>query len=363
MRKIMFLQKAKKHIGSVSWWSFSRRNVMSDRYPKHTLLILCMLGVLLVSGVFLFVFGLEKEKPVRPKVIAVLLYLKNNLSALDALKEGLREKGYVEGQTVEYLFDGIVETKEALEPAMSRLMARKPDLVYAAPTLAAQVAQKACREKKIPVLFGPANNAVESGLVKDRKHPGENVTGVMLSESESKRLLWSVEIVPQIKNVLVPYNPEDKSALISLERARAASTSLGLTLIVKEVRDQAAIDALIGQWPQGIDSVFLPRDPLVMSRVKDFADLAIREKMVLSAGTRLDYVEKGVLLSYGFDDLKLGAQVARMIDQIFKGKDPGNLPVETAEDYLGINLKTAEAIGVKVDERMLRLANRVIRPE
>lgn len=326
-------------------------------------MILRMLTVFLVVGSFGAGHGHAAENRDRPLVIAVLLYSKNNLQALAAFKAGLRERGYVEGQSVEYVFDGVVETMEELDPAMARLMARNPDLVYAAPTLAARAAQKACREKRIPMLFGPANNAVETGLVKDRKHPGENSTGVMLSDSEAKRMQWAVEIAPRIKNVLVPYNPEDKSALVSLHSAQEAAASLGLAVIVKEVRNQAAIDALLTQWPDGIDSVFLPRDGMVMSRVKDFAELAIRKKMVLSTGTRLDYVEKGALLSYGFDDMELGKQVARLADQIFKGKNPGDLPVETAEDYLAINLKTAQAIGVPVDAGVVRLARRVIRPE
>jgi putative ABC transport system substrate-binding protein len=307
-------------------------------------------------------FAQAAEPAQRPLVIAVLLYSKNNIPSLAGIKAGLLELGYVEGKGVEYIFDGVVESIEGLDPAMTRLMARKPDLVYAAPTPAAQVALKACRERKIPVLFGPVNDAVAVGLVKDRKHPGENITGVMLSDSEGKRLQWSLEIAPGIKNVLVPYNPEDKSSLLSLEAVREAAASLGLELLARTVRNHAEIDALITQWPEGVDSVFLPRDGMVMSRIKDFVDLAIRKKMVLTS-SRIEQVEQGALFSYGFDGFELGWQVARLADQIFKGKNPGDLPVETAEDYLAINLKTAKAIGLTVDKRILGLAHRVIRPE
>ncbi|MFZ5775873.1 MAG: ABC transporter substrate-binding protein [Thermodesulfobacteriota bacterium] len=324
-------------------------------------IFLLMLAVLLAGGVAWPGFGQAALPGKRPKVIAVLLYSKNNIPSLEGLKAGLRELGYVEGQEVEYAFEGTVESIQDLDQAMTRLLNRQPDLVYAAPTPAAQVAQKHCREKQIPVLFGPVNNAVKVGLVADRARPGGNITGVMLEDSEGKRLQWGVEIAPRVKNVLVPYNPEDKSSLLSLESAGQAAASLGITVIGREVRDHAAIDALIAQWPEGVDSVFLPRDSLIMSRIKDFAAVSIRHKIVLSA-TRIELVEQGALYSYGFDGMELGRQVARLADQIFKGRKPGDLPVETAEDYLAINLKTAKAIGLQVDEQLLRLAHRVVRP-
>ncbi|MFZ5775874.1 MAG: ABC transporter substrate-binding protein [Thermodesulfobacteriota bacterium] len=325
--------------------------------------ICCVLAVVLVVALLAPLRGQAGEKVGPPLVVGVLLFSKNNQPALEALKAGLRERGYEEGRGIEYVFDGVVERAEDLEPAMARILARNPDLVYTAPTFAAHVAKKACLDRNIPVLFGPANNAVESGLVKDRKRPGENITGVVLSDNETKRLQWTVEMAPRIKNLLVPYNPEDKSARVSMKSAMAAAAKLGLSVIPKEVPDHAAIDALLGQWPSGIDSIFLPRDALVMSRVKDFADLAIREKLIISTGTRISYVEKGILLSYGFDDLEMGRQVARLAHLIFKGKKAGDLPVETAEDYLGVNLKTAEAIGMKVNQHILRSAHRLIRVE
>lgn len=321
-----------------------------------------MLLFLLVASVLWPLASMATEKPGQPLVIAVLLYSKNNLPGLDGLKAGLRERGYQEGSQVEFVFNGAVDRLEDLEPAMNQLMTRKPALVYAAPTPAAQVAKRFCQEKNIPVLFGPVNDAIGGGLVTERKHPGGNITGVMLADSEGKRLQLCTEIAPRIKTVLVPYNPHDKSSLLSLESVHEAATHLGLKVEEAAVVDQAAIDKLIAQLPEGIDTIFLPRDAMVMARVKDFAEVSIRKKIILSS-TRVELVEKGALLGYGFDGFELGKQVARLADQIFKGKKPGDLPVETAEDYLSINLKTAQAIGLSIDDRFLRLAYRLIRVE
>lgn len=298
----------------------------------------------------------------RPVVIAALLYGKSQTPSLEGLKAGLREKGYVEGMGVEYVYDGPIETIEELDAAMARLLAKKPDLVYAAGTAAAQAAQKATKGATVPVLFGPVNDAVGAGLVKDRKHPGENITGVMLADSEGKRLQWITEFAPKAKKILVPYNPEDKSAVLSLQSAKEAAVTLKLDLLATPIRTPEELDALVAQFPADIDAVFVPRDGLIMSRIKGLLDLSLRNKFIVSV-IRVELVEKGALYSYGFDGFELGKQLSRLAVQIFRGKRPGDLPVETAENHFVVNQKTAKAIGLTIPTHILRIANRVIRPE
>lgn len=362
MRKILISQNTKNDPWVFLGQPLLEMSAISRRCVARPTIILSLLLVFLISGMCRPALGVAVEKPKRPLVIGVLVYSKNNLPTLEGFKAGLRERVYVDGQGVEYVFEGAVDSIKELDPAMARLMARKPDLVYAAPTQATLAAQKVCRERNIPVVFGPVNNAVVVGLVTDRKHPGGNITGVMLSDSDGKRLQWALEVDPRIKSILVPHNPEDPSSMLSFKNVQEAAVTLGVKVVAVEVRNPAEIDALVAHFPEGVDSIFLPRDALLMGKIKEFSELAIRKKILLSA-TRLELVEKGALLGYGFDGVALGKQVARLADQIFKGKKPGDLPVESAEDYLAINLKTAQAIGLKVDERILRMAYLVIRPE
>lgn len=325
---------------------------------KKTMLMLCCL--LLAASILGPVRSLAGKKDKRTLVVAVLLHTKAHLAPLEGFKAALGERGYVEGQGIEYVLGGPVEKVEELDGVMAALLARKPDLVYVSGTPAAQAAQKATRGTAIPVVFGPLNDPVGAGLVKDRKRPGGNITGVALADNEGRRMQWAIEIDPKIKSVLLPYNVDDKSALRSLANARQAAATLKLHLIEVPVRSQEEITALIAQFPLDADSIFLPRDGLVMGRLKDFADLAIKQKIMLSI-TRIDLVEEGVLFSYGYDAFELGKQAAGMADQIFKGGNPGEMPLKSAEDYLVINLKTANAIGLAIPPRILRLARQVIR--
>lgn len=324
---------------------------------KTRLMLLCLL---LAASVFGAVHSQAGEKDKRPLSVAVLLHTNAHRAPLEGIKAGLREKGYVEGQRIEYLIGGPVEKVEELDGVMAALLARKPDLVFVSGTPAAQAAQRATKGTTIPVVFGPLNDPVGAGVVKDRKRPGGNITGVALADNEGRRMQWAIEIDPKIKSVLVPYNVEDNSALLSLANARQAAATLKLKLIEAPVRNQKEIAALIAQFPPGVDSIFLPRDGLVMGRLKDFAELAIRNKIVLSI-TRIDLIGEGVLFSYGYDATELGRQAADMADQIFKGKNPGEMPLKNAEDYLVINQKTANAIGLAIPPRVLRMARQVIR--
>ncbi|MCF6187940.1 MAG: ABC transporter substrate-binding protein [Desulfobulbaceae bacterium] len=290
-----------------------------------------------------------------------MVYGKHNVVSLDGFKAGLKEKGYVEGKNIIYLFNGPLNSIKGVGAKMEQLVAQKPDLIFSATTPVSIAAMNATRENAIPVVFGPTNDPVKSGLVKTQKRPGGNMTGVMLTASTAKQLEWTLSLVPDIKNILFPFNPEDGSSVISMEQMKTAAATFGLNLIIRETRNHAEIDALIANCPDGIDAIFLPRDGMLRSRVEDFAELARRKKIVLS-GTRLEMAEEGALFSFGFDGFELGRQMARLAALILNGKNPGDLPVETAEDYLAINLKTAQEMGITIDEHILRQAHKIIRP-
>ena len=320
-----------------------------------------LLMLLLACSCFWPLNPAAAEHKTRPPVIAVLLYSKHFLQTLEGFKTDLRERGYIEGENISYLFNGPTKNIGELDAAMDRLLARQPDLIFAVTTPAACAAWRATRANSIPVVFAPVNDPIAAGLVQSIKHPGENITGVMVADSEGKRLQWTTEIAPSIHTVLLPYNPNDKSSMKSLQNVRAAAAVLGLGIIAEEVRNRKDITALITHCPEGIDSIFLPRDALIESRIDDFVALSLAKKIILSV-TRREMVEKGALFNYGFDSFELGKQAARLADLILKGTKPGDLPIETAEEYFDLNLQTAEAIGLPISEYILRLAHLIIRP-
>jgi putative ABC transport system substrate-binding protein len=119
---------------------------------------------------------------------------------------------------------------------------------------------------------------------------------------------------------------------------------------------------LLNNIPKNIDAIFLVPDSTVNSRIKDVLAVALDRKLPVS-GPSTAQVEQGALTTYGFVHHEVGAQAARIAAQVLKGADPGELPVETAEFFLAINLQAADAIGLEIPYKILQQAEIVIRAD
>ena len=221
--------------------------------------------------------------------------------------------------------------------------------------------KKAVAGTTIPVVFAPVNDPVAAGIVTSLKSPGGQITGIKLPLGDDLRLEWLTRIAPKAKHVYLPYNPADKSALTSLTLVRQAAPALGITILPQEVRIPSDVPAALAAFPTEADAIFLPRDSTVESHIQDFVALALARKLPLCAPSRLQ-TEAGALFSYGFSHRLIGHQAARLADQVLRGTLPANLPVETAESRLAINLRTARAINLSLPSEILMQAEEVIRP-
>lgn len=302
---------------------------------------------------------ISPPRPPADRVVAVLQYTDNNLSTLEGFLEGLRQSGYVEGENLTLVFEGPVQRKEDLGPAMQQLLRHRPDLIFASPTPAAKIAADLTRESGIPVLFAPVNDPVASGVVLDQRRPEANITGVRLPPSEGRRLQSLQEVAPHVHTVFVPYNPEDSSARASLNQLFTVAPDLDVTLLTKPFSVQTD-PAEPGYVPAEADAVFLPREGLVMSRIDDFVEVCNARGLALST-PRYEQVMLGALTGLGFMGREVGQQAARMGRLLLIGTPVAGIPVETAREYLFVNMDTAERIGLTVPETVLRRASRIIR--
>lgn len=315
--------------------------------------------VFIISFVFFYVFQfLGAEEKVYK--VGVLQFTDNNLNTLEGFKDGLNELGYHEGKNVIYEFDGPAPTKKELAAYMQSLLDRKPDLIFASPTPAAAVAKKMTAGTDIPVIFAPVNDPVSAGIVKNMRMPEGNLTGVRLSASDGRRLQSLKEVVPRVDRVFVPYSPRDKSAQASLIMLAEAAPKVGLELVTKPFFRDTDVLGDKSYVPVDVDAVLLPRDGLVMSRIRDFVELCIKRKLPLSSA-RFKQVEQGALTGYGFNGYEIGRQSARLAKMVFSGSPISTLPVETSEDYLFVNLKTAKEIGIDISDEVLRQAYNIVR--
>lgn len=285
-----------------------------------------------------------------------------NLSPLldetvEGFKVGMAEFGYVEGENITYIYQGATGDIEALDGAAQSLVAQQVDLILAITTPAAQAARQATRDNSIPVVFAQVNDPVAASLVGTLTHPGENLTGVIVTYQEERRLKWLIEVVPTIKQIYVPYNFYDRGAMSALETAKVAASKLGIRLIQRGTPTSEEVVAAIKELPEGTDAIFLLPDSLVNDHMDEFVALGL--PMSVSNTTNLnDYL---ILTSYGTEQDSTGKQAARLADQIFRGAKPADLPVEVGDFFAAINLKAAMAIDVEVPNDILRQADIIVR--
>ena len=311
-----------------------------------------MKKVFLFALVFM-VLSCGGQKKEGPYTIGVLQYTDNNLSTLKGFKDGLKELGFPEGSAVKFIFNGSVKDIDLLDEEARALIEADVDMIFASTTPASRIAAVEAKPYDIPVIFSPVNDPVASGILSNLRRPGGNVTGIRLSQSDKKRLEWMKKLRPELKNVMVPYNPEDRSPFATLKRVNDVAVFLNISITPYPVRSNEEVDALLLKIPESTGGIFLPRDGLVMSRHEDFAEAGIKHNLIVST-PRFDQVEAGVLTGYGFVGYEIGRQASRMAGTVINGVKPGEIPVETAEDYFFLNLKTAEKMNLNIPDYIVK---------
>jgi putative ABC transport system substrate-binding protein len=294
---------------------------------------------------------------IKTYTIGVINYSPALEESFDGFKAEMAELGYVEGENVTYIYDGLVPDPQAGERKAESLVAHDVDLIFTIGTQATWQAKQAVEGTDIPVIFAPVIDPVEEGIVESIRRPGGNVTGIQSGNALPKALEWLLTLVPGATKVYVPYNPVDRVSVTSLVSVSEAASRLGVELIVDEASTPEEVMATIETLPG--DVVFFMVASPTLGGI-DYAQVATEQGIAM--GSYLSEVaESGGLVSYATDRFSMGKQAARLADQVFQGADPANLPVETAEYSLIINLRTAQVIGLDVPDEVLEQADTIIR--
>jgi len=280
---------------------------------------------------------------------------------IDAFRQGLRELGYIEGQSiaVEYRFaSGQIERYPGLAAELVRL---KVDVIVAPATPQALAAKQAT--SSIPIVFVLVADAVGAGLITNFARPGGNITGLTSSGAElgGKRLELLRHMVPETSRVAVLYNPTDRSNVLALKQLQESAPTLGLILKPLEVRESREFDgAFVAMTRQRAHSMFGTPGALTFEHSKVLVDLAAKHRIPAMWGHR-SFVDAGGLMSYAVNLYDQNRQAAVFVDKILKGAKPGDLPVEQPTKFeLVVNLKTAKALGRTIPPSVLARADEVI---
>lgn len=280
---------------------------------------------------------------------------------LTALRLGLKEVGYVEGQNVamEYRF---AENQYDRLPTLAADLVRRGVAVIVANGLAAQAAKEATAT--IPIAFVAGFDPVEVGLVASMSRPGGNVTGVTIFDVElgPKRLQLLHELVPTASVIAALVNPTDPArAETTSKELQAAAKTLGLQLHVLNASTDQDLDTVFKRLVElRAGGLVIGGEPFFNSRSEQLGALTIRHAVPAIYQFRA-FAAAGGLVSYGGSLTDAYRLVGVYAGQILKGGKPADLPVQRATKVeMIINLKTAKMLGLTVPQSLLGRAEEVI---
>ena len=311
----------------------------------------------LVLTLLLIVFGGE-EIQAKTFTIGIVTSVSIHKSTVEGFKAGMAQHGYVGDKNIKYIYNGLLGSDtQAIDAEIKGLMAQDIDLLVSVGTLPS-VRAKDLVEPDIPIVFSAFATPVERGIVKSIRNPGGNVTGVRLVNHIPKALEWLIMIAPGANKVYVPYSPEDEATRVYLEGLVETASLLGIKMELHQVYSVEEAVTAIETLRGDIDAVFRIPSPTLDPRNEELSRASIERGIPIGASLPLD---ESVLMTYGSDFFETGKQTARLVHQVLEGIKPADLPVETAESFLTINLRTAEKIGLEIPNDILIYANKIIR--
>ncbi|HKO23026.1 MAG TPA: ABC transporter substrate-binding protein [Candidatus Eisenbacteria bacterium] len=277
-----------------------------------------------------------------------------------SIEPSLRELGYVEGQNL------VVERRYARGrveqlPALAReLVQLRMEVIVAVGTSAIRAVKEATTT--IPIVMYGGVDPVATGLVTSLARPGGNVTGILIAAGNTlggKRLELLKETVPQAARIAF-LAVDDPGFRPQVREAKSAAATLGITLVVAEVRG--------GDYDRAFATMLAERSGALCLGASPFFYRDRRRIIELAAKHRLptmyewpEQVKDGGLMAYGPSQSEFPKRVASYVDRVFKGAKPGDLPIEQPTKFeLAINLKTAKALGLTVPPSLLARADQVI---
>ena len=319
-------------------------------------IVVLLVGLAIASGA-------DSQEPKKVGYLAPVFSCSENVPSLEAFRQGLRKRGYVEGQNIVLECRSAAGKADRLPELAAELVGLKVDVIVAGGgELVARAARKATQT--IPIVMTNAADPVETGLVVSLARPGGNITGLVTFSPElsGKRLELLKEAFPKVSRIAVLTNPANPEQEARVKETKVAAEGLRVQIQILEVREAGAFEKAFLTITKEHAQALLPLgDPLIVSQRKQIVDFAANNRLP-AMYHRMEFVDAGGLMAYGpsYDDLFRRA--ATYVDKILKGAKTTELPIErpTKFEFI-INLNAAKQIGVTISPNVLARADKVIK--
>ena len=328
-----------------------------DMKKKITVLTLCAMLFALSSSA-----AAQQPKSVPRIGYLSVLSPSSDFTRIEAFRQGLRELGYVEGQSVAIESRYAEGKLDRLPDLVGELVRLKVDVIVVGGSTATRAAQNAT--KGIPIVMAHGSDPIELGFVASLARPGGNITGLthLAPELGGKRLELLKDIVAQLSRVAVLTDPGTQGHGPQIKELEVAARVLGLQLRPAEVRRPNELESAFSAMTRGRAGAFIGLQQPTLDRLRErIVDLAAKNRLP-AMYPNSEYVETGGLMSYAADIVAMFRRAATYVDKILKGRKPADLPVEQPTKFeLIINLKAAKQIGLTISPSVLARADKVIK--
>jgi putative tryptophan/tyrosine transport system substrate-binding protein len=277
-----------------------------------------------------------------------------------AFLDRLRELGWTEGGNIAIEYRWAEGRNERFAEIADEFVRLKVDVIVTHNTPGPLAAKKAT--SVIPIVFATAGDPVGTGVVASLARPGGNVTGLssQAPDTAERRLELLREVVPGLRRLAILSDVGNPFIVLEISEIQKAARTFAIEVAASEIRRDKDIAAAFEAFRDRAEALYVAANPTIFMnrvRINTFA-LAARLPMMY---TVREYVEAGGLMSYGPNWPSMWRRAADLVDKILHGTKPADIPVEQPTRFdLVLNLTTAKALGLKIPDKLLALADEVI---
>ena len=323
--------------------------------------------LLLIGSILSSIHFAEAQQPAKiPRIgyVSGTGNASNQGAYVEALRQGLRDLGYVESKNILIEYHGAEANLNRLPEYIREFVQLKVDIIVAPIRQAILAAKEAT--STIPFVMITAADPVANGMIESLARPGANITGIatLSQDLNGKRLELLTDVAPKLSRVAVLWTSADRStATINLKEYEDAARALRLQLQSLELQheDPDILGAFQKAMKERVGALITITSGALFLRQKQIANLAVKNRLpTMFQGST--WVDAGGLMSYSTNEMDAFRRAATYVDKILKGAKPADLPVEQTTRYeMVINLKTASQIGLVIPPNVLARADRVVR--
>jgi len=279
---------------------------------------------------------------------------------LQAMTDGLREKGYVVGKNLQLDIRYAAGRYERMPEIATELVGSRPDVLMSVGTPGVVSLKNATRS--IPIVMVASGDALATGLVANLASSGNNITGATFFGKELmiKRLQLLRDVVPEMQRMAVLVNPANQTTESNMRAMQESAKSLKLELRAFDVREAKDIPVAFEAMRKGkVQALAVFEEAALYANAKTIAELALQQRLPAAAFT--EFADRGGLIGYGVNFAEMFRRAAYFVDKIIKGEAPSKIPIERPTKFdLVLNMKTARDLNLRLPQAILGSANRVI---